>query len=50
MYSIEAKEQKLIKVEALFIDEISGLAIIKVLDKNTQSMMMLKLKFKIQLC
>ena len=39
------KTQKLIKVEAPFIDEISGLAIIKVLDKNTQSMMRLKLKF-----
>ena len=38
-------EQKLIKVEALFIDEISGLAIIKVLGKITQNTMMLKLKF-----
>ena len=28
-------EQKLIKVEAPFIDEISGLAIIKILDKTT---------------
>ena len=42
---LKSKEQRLIKVEALFIDEILGLAIIKVLDKNTQSMMMLKLKF-----
>ena len=32
-------------MEAPFIDEISGIAIIKVLDKNTQSTMMLKLKF-----
>ena len=38
-------EQSLIKVEAPVIDEISGLAIIKVLDKNTQSTMILKLKF-----
>ena len=38
-------EQKLIKVEAPFIDEISGLAIIKILDKTTQSTMMFKLKF-----
>ena len=42
---LKAKEQKLINVEAPFIDKISGLAIIKVLDKNTQSTMMLKLKF-----
>ena len=45
MHSIKQKEQKLIKVEAPFIDEISRLAIIKVLDKNTQSTMMLNLKF-----
>ena len=32
---LKPKEQRLIKVEAPFIDEISGLAIIKVLDKNT---------------
>ena len=42
---LKQREQKLIKVEAPFIDEISGLAIIEVLDKNTQSTMMLKLKF-----
>ena len=40
---LKPKEQKQIKVEAAFIDEMSGLAIIKVLDKNTQSRMMLKL-------
>ena len=33
------------KVEAPFIDEISGLAIVKILDKLMQSTMMLKLKF-----
>ena len=42
---LKPKEQKLIKVEAPFIDKISGLAINKVLDKNRHSMMMLKLKF-----
>ena len=42
---LKPKEQKLIKVETPFIDEISGLAIIEALDKNTHSMMMLKLKF-----
>ena len=35
----------MIKVEAPFIDEISGLAIIKILDKNVQNTMMLNLKF-----
>ena len=42
---IKPKKQRLIEVEASFIDEISGLAIIKVLHKNTQSTRMLKLKF-----
>ena len=42
---LKPKEQKLIKTEAPFVDEISGLAIIKILDKNLQSTMMLKLKF-----
>ena len=42
---LKPKEQKLIKVEAPFMDEISGLAIIKVLDKNAQTTMMLKLIF-----
>ena len=35
----------LIRVEAPFIDDILGLAIIIVLDKNTQNTMILKLKF-----
>ena len=39
------KEQKLIKVTAPFIDEISGLAIIKILDGSTYSTMLIKLKF-----
>ena len=39
------KEQKLIKIETPFVDDISGLAIIKILDKNVKSTMMLKLKF-----
>ena len=42
---LKPKEQKLIKVKAPFIDEISGLAIIKILDGNTYSTMLLKLKF-----
>ena len=32
-------------MDAPFMDEISGLAIIKVLDRNMQHAMMLKLKF-----
>ena len=32
---LKPKEQKLIKVKAPFIDEISGLAIIKILDGST---------------
>ena len=41
---LEPKEQKLIKVKAPFIDEISGIAIIKILDGSTYSTMLLKLK------
>ena len=42
---LKPKEQKLIKVKAPFIDEISGLAIIKILDGSTYSIMLIKLKF-----
>ena len=42
---LKPKEQKLIKVKAPFVDEISGLAIIKILDGSTYSTMLLKLKF-----
>ena len=42
---MKLKEQKLIKIEAPFLDEISGLVIIKLLDKLTQSVIMLKVKF-----
>ena len=42
---LKPKEQKLIKVKALFIDEISGLAIIKILDRITYSTLLFKLKF-----
>ena len=41
---LKPKEQKVIKVKAPFIDEISGQAIIKILDGNTHSTMLLKLK------
>ena len=42
---LRPKEQKLIKVKAPFVDEISGLAIIKILDGITYRTMLLKLKF-----
>ena len=43
---LKPKEQKFIKVRAQYIDEISGLAIIKILDGNTYNgTMLLKLKF-----
>ena len=42
---LKPKEQKLITVRALFKDEISGLAIINILDGNTHNTMLLKLKF-----
>ena len=42
---LKPKEQRLVKVEAPFIDEISGLATVKILDKLMQSTMMLNLKF-----
>ena len=42
---LKQREQRLIRVEAPFFDEISCLAIIKILDKTIHSSMMLKLKF-----
>ena len=42
---MKPKEQKLVKIDAPFSDEISGLALIKLLDKPTQSIIMLKVKF-----
>ena len=42
---IKPEEKKLVKVEAPFTDEISSLAIVKFLDKLTQSVIMLKVKF-----
>ena len=43
--ALKPKEQKLIKVEVPFISEISGLAIVKILDGSTQSSLMIKFKF-----
>ena len=38
-------EQRLIKVKAPFVDEISGMAIIKILDGSTYSTLLIKLNF-----
>ena len=42
---LKPNEQKLIKVKASFVDEISGMAIIKILDGGTYSTLLIKLKF-----
>ena len=42
---MKPKEQTLVKVEASFIDKISDLATVKILDQLMPSMMMLKVKF-----
>ena len=42
---IKPGEHKLVRIEAPFTDEISSLAIVKLLDKLTQSVIMLKVKF-----
>ena len=42
---LKPREQWFIKIEAPFIDEILGLAIVKMLDKKAQNTLMLKLKF-----
>ena len=42
---VKPNEQKLIKVKAPFVDEISGMAIIKILDGGTYSPLLIKLKF-----
>ena len=42
---LKPKEQKLIKVKAPFIDEISGLFMVKILDGGTHSTLLIKLKF-----
>ena len=40
---LKPNEQKLIKVKAPFVDEISGMAIIKILDGGTYSTLLIKL-------
>ena len=45
MIEIKPKEQRLVIIEAPFIEEISGMAIVKLLDMQEQVTVMLKLKF-----
>ena len=42
---LKPDEQKLVKIKASFIDEISGLAIIEIIDGGTYSTLLIKLKF-----
>ena len=42
---LEPREQWFMKIEAPFLNEISGLAIAKMLDKKAQKVMILKFKF-----
>ena len=42
---LKPNEQKLVKVKAPFVDEILGMAIIKILDSSTYSTLLIKLKF-----
>ena len=42
---LKPDEPKLVKVKALFVDEISGLAIIKIIDGSTYTTLLVKLKF-----
>ena len=42
---LELNEQKLVKVKAPFVDEISGMAIIEIIDGGTYSTLLIRLKF-----
>ena len=42
---LKLDEQKLVKVKAPFVDKISGLAIIKIIDGSTYTTLLVKLKF-----
>ena len=42
---IAPKMQRMVVIKAAFIEELSGMAIVKILDVKEQSMSMIKLKF-----
>ena len=43
--AIAPKTQKMVVLEAPFVEELSGMAIVKILDMKEQSTSMIKLKF-----
>ena len=42
---LKPNEQKLVKIKAPFVEEISGMAIVKIIDRGTYSTLVIKLKF-----
>ena len=42
---VKPREKKLIPIKTPFVEEISGMAIVKIIDKGQRTLMMLKLKF-----
>ena len=42
---VKLGEKKLIWIEAMFVEEISGMAFVKIIDQGQKTPMMLKLKF-----
>ena len=45
MVEVAPKMQKMVIIEAPFIEELSGMAIVKILDMKEQTTNMIKLKF-----
>ena len=42
---LKPNEQKLVKIKAPFVEEISGMAIVKIIDGGTYGTLVIKLKF-----
>ena len=42
---LKLDEQKVVRIKAPFVDEISGMATIKIIDRGTYSILLIKLKF-----
>ena len=45
LHNFETQGKEMIKVKTPFVDEISGLAIVKILDRGNHSTLLIKLKF-----
>ena len=45
MVVLKPNEQKLVKIKAPFVEEISAMAIVKIIDGGTYSTLVIKLKF-----